>query len=98
MDQKQYIENLLKKRIGTSYLHDDSKEHKVFALKGYGRNVLVVYDEERNTMTLTQIIYPSLGYHFVVNLEQDQPGYEEAFVASIKMMIELRKKEEGSAR
>lgn len=88
---KTRIEKLLKEKIGTSFVHDDTKGFNVFALRGYGRGVLIVYDNELKDVKYTKVIYPSMK-HFSVNLEQDQEHYDDILVASVKMMIDLRKK------
>ena len=94
---KEHIEKLLKEKVGTGFVHEDSKGFNVFKLTGYGRGILIVFDEGQEEKKNTQIIYPSMN-RFMITVGQGQPNYDDIFVASIKMMIELRKKEESVKR
>ena len=94
---KEHIEKLLKEKIGTSYIYDDSRGLKVIKLKNYGRGILIVFDDGKEEKKNTQIIYPSMKY-FMITVEQGQPNYDDIFVSSVKMMIEFRKKEENVKR
>jgi len=91
---KERIEKVLKNKIGTSYIHEDKKHDvKVFALRGYGRNVLIMYDTELQGKMYTRVVYPTKEM-LMVTIEQDQNNYESYLAESVKMMIQLRKKEE----
>ena len=91
---KEHIEKLLKEKIGTSYIYDDSRGLKVIALINYGRGIIIVFDEGQEEKKITQIIYPSMN-NFMITVGQGQPNYDDIFVSSVKMMIEFRKKEES---
>lgn len=92
---KERIETVLKSKIGTSYIHEDKKEDmKVFALRGYGRNVLIMYDTDVQGKMYTRIVYPTKDF-LMVTIEQDQKNYELFLEEGIRMMITLRKKEES---
>ena len=91
---KSQIEKLLKEKIGTSFVHEDSKGFNVFELIGYGRGILIIYDYDLKGIMHTRIIYPQLEV-FATDIRQEQVHFDEFFVATIKMMIELRKKFEG---
>ena len=93
---KEKIEKLLKERIGTAFVFDDTQGLKVFQLRGYGRGIIIVCDSAVKEILYTRIIYPKLTM-FSVDLEQDQPNFDEFFVASVKMMIDVRKKVEPNA-
>ncbi len=93
-DVKNIIEKVLKNKIGTSYIHEDKKEDmKVFALRGYGRNVLIMYDTDVQNRLYTRIVYPTKEM-LMITIEQDQKNYELYLIEGIKMMIQLRKKED----
>lgn len=85
------IEKLLKEKIGTSFAHEDAEGFDVFKLTGYGRGILIIYDYDLNGIMHTRIIYPQLEV-FATDIRQDQEHFDDFFVATIKMMIELRKK------
>jgi len=93
---KEKIEKLLKEKIGTDYVFDDTKGLNVFQLRGYGRGIIIICDSAVKEILYTRIIYPKLTM-FSVDLEQDQPNFNDFFVASVKMMIEMRKKVEPNA-
>ena len=91
---KDRIEKVLKSKIGTSYVHEDKREDiKLFALRGHGRNVLIMYDTEVQNHLYTRVVYPTKEM-FTITIEQDQKNYENYLTEGIKLMIELRKKED----
>lgn len=91
---KALIEKLLKEKIGTSFVHEDTRGFNVFKLTGYGRSILIIYDYDLEGVMHARVIYPQLEV-FATDIRQDQTHFEEFFVATVKMMIELRKKFEG---
>jgi hypothetical protein len=88
---KAQIEKLLKEKIGTSFVQEDTKGFNVFKLMGYGRGILIIYDYDLNGVMHTRIIYPTLEV-FATDIRQGQEHFNEFFVATVKMMIEFRKK------
>lgn len=86
------IEKVLKSRIGTSFIHEDTKGIKVFKLTNYGDGVWIVYDNVAKDKLFTRITDLDKNSMFVVMIEQDEFGYEDKLTLAIKMMIEYIKK------
>ena len=88
---KERIEVLIKTKIGTSYVFDESRGYPVFKLTGYGLGVFITYDEVALDKHFVKVIYASQEV-FTVIISHEHPNLDEMLVASVKMMIEVRKK------
>lgn len=86
------IENVLKTRIGTSFIHEDTKGMKVFKLINYGEGVWIVYDDVAKDKLFTRITDLDSKSMFIIMIEQNDVCYDDKLTLGIKMMIDYIKK------